>query len=483
MITVVIPALNESKTIGRVVRVMLSSPTVSEVIVVDDGSVDGTPEIAAKEGASVITSSFLGKGASMRDGAIAASNEFLLYLDGDLSGFAHDLAEQMVRPLLDDQADFVKARFTRNGGRVTELSAKPLLKMFFPELLHIDQPLGGVIATRKSLVLALTLENDYGVDVGLLIDMFANEARIRQVDIGIIEHDSKSLEGLRGMASQVIRTILERARRFGRLTDSQVLEFNEQERRANADLGSMISRLGNPQRLALIDMDGTLIKNRFVEELARAIEKENDVGILLDSHELPPQLRSQKLADLLRGTPQDVFQSVAMHTQLSSGALELVIGLRKRGYVVGIVSDSYFIATEVIRRRVFADFSVAHVLSFHDGIATGELTISPAMRHKNGCKRHSICKHNVLRNIIDRFDSIPRIVAIGDNDGDACLLMAANLGIAFQPKTQNVARCADYVISDDLTLALNYVDSEFTVFDTQWQSPYLAAKLSGDGFF
>lgn len=95
---------------------------------------------------------------------------------------------------------------------------------------------------------------------------------------------------------------------------------------------------------------------------------------------------------MLDGTPEEVFLKVAMTMSLAKGAIDLVVGLRKRGYCVGIVSDSYSIATEVIRRRVFADFSVANLLRFSEGRATGEVTISPAMKHTLGCQRHSICK-------------------------------------------------------------------------------------------
>lgn len=85
MITVIIPVLNESQTIQYVVNFAMQSAGVTEVIVVDDGSIDGTPEIAASSGARVITSTLLGKGASMSDGIQAATNEFLVFLDGDLS--------------------------------------------------------------------------------------------------------------------------------------------------------------------------------------------------------------------------------------------------------------------------------------------------------------------------------------------------------------------------------------------------------------
>src|SRR5665648_399052 len=86
MITVIIPVLNESPTIASVVQFASKANGVTEVIVIDDGSIDGTPDEARSAGARVVTSTLLGKGASMEDGMWAAQNDILLYLDGDLAG-------------------------------------------------------------------------------------------------------------------------------------------------------------------------------------------------------------------------------------------------------------------------------------------------------------------------------------------------------------------------------------------------------------
>ncbi len=160
MISVIVPVLNESPTVAAVVAFAQRAPHVSEVIVVDDGSIDGTPELAAAAGARVVTSTLLGKGASMEDGVWAARNELVLFLDGDLSGLAEDLVPKMTGPLLEGQADFVKARFTRSAGRVTLLTARPLLLTFFPELAHIEQPLGGIMAARRAVLRNLRFETD-----------------------------------------------------------------------------------------------------------------------------------------------------------------------------------------------------------------------------------------------------------------------------------------------------------------------------------
>src|SRR5687768_2353300 len=122
-ISVIIPALNESATITSVVLYALSSPIVDEVIVVDDGSIDDTAELASLAGARVVTSTMLGKGASMEDGTREARNEIILFLDADLIGLEENAIEKMAAPLLRDRADFVKAKFTRNAGRVTVLTA------------------------------------------------------------------------------------------------------------------------------------------------------------------------------------------------------------------------------------------------------------------------------------------------------------------------------------------------------------------------
>ena len=95
MISVIIPVLNECPTVASVVAFAQRAKNVSEVIVVDDGSIDGTPELAQSAGARVVTSTLLGKGASMEDGTWSATNDIIVFLDGDLSGLSEDLIEKL----------------------------------------------------------------------------------------------------------------------------------------------------------------------------------------------------------------------------------------------------------------------------------------------------------------------------------------------------------------------------------------------------
>ena len=454
--SVIIPALNEATSIRSVVEFVRRSPQVHEVIVVDDGSLDGTPELALAAGAKVITSTLLGKGASMEDGVRESHGEHLLFLDGDLRALQPDMIERMLEPLEQGRADFVKACFSRQAGRVTTLTAKPLIQIFFPELVHFSQPLGGIIAAKRSLLETMRFETDYGVDLGLLIDVWARKAKIEEVSIGHLEHESQSLERLGDMAKQVVRTLLNRAQRFGRFSLHQFQEVEEMERHANAQLALSRAMDGAVERLAVFDMDGTLIDGRFVEALAAAIGKSAALLDWLDNSSIPPHERTEHIAMLFEGVPKTVFEEVARQMPLTQGAVETIIELRKAGYRVGVVTDSYLVAAEIVRRRVFADFSIANRLRFENGKSSGRCLPAPAWIHPQGCPVHKYCKRNVIEHWMERL-GLPasRVLAVGDGLNDICMLQTAGLSFAFEPKQDQVASAAKNVVRGDLRQILN----------------------------
>jgi len=211
MVSVIIPALNEEKTISAVIKFAKASLYVSEVIVVDDKSTDNTVKEAKAAGARIVISAQRGKGTSLRDGINNAANEIIVFLDGDIHPYPSDTITSMVEPLIHDNCDFVKASFSRNAGRVTELVAKPLLTLLFPDLANYSQPLGGMMAGRKKFLSRIEFLPDYGVDIGILIDMCRMGARMQEVRIGYIQNKSKPWRALVDMSKEVSGAILHKA--------------------------------------------------------------------------------------------------------------------------------------------------------------------------------------------------------------------------------------------------------------------------------
>jgi glycosyltransferase involved in cell wall biosynthesis len=214
MVTVIIPALNEEGTIAQVVQLAKNFPLVSEVIVVDDKSADNTVQEAQRAGAAVITSARLGKGTSMKDGILVAKNEIVVFLDADIVTYPPDVVEKLASPIIDENADFVKSYFERQAGRVTELVAKPLLSILYPSFPNFKQPLSGMIAGKKSLFSCCEFEEGYGVDIGILIDMYNLGATITEVGIGSIENRMRPLDQLVKMSREVAGTIIKKSGSF-----------------------------------------------------------------------------------------------------------------------------------------------------------------------------------------------------------------------------------------------------------------------------
>jgi len=434
--SVVIPALNEAKRIAEVVAFALADPATAEVIVIDDSSIDNTVELARQAGAKVLTSSMLGKGPSMQDGIAPAKCSMLVYLDGDLTGLRSGIITDLCAPLLRGEAEFVKARFGRGGGRVTELTAKPMLKIFFPEVAHFSQPLGGIIAARKSLLQALTFEDGYGVDIGLLLDAHLAGASLAEVDIGSLEHDSQPLQDLTLMANEVARVIFNRARAMGRLHVEQVTAMYESQRLAASGIDYVLTRRKGRQKLLLLDMDGTVTEARYAVELARATGHEAALMGMLDGQG-DAATRGERIAELFHYIHKTKFEQVAMSLPIRPGVIEFVNKMRRRGFMVGVVSDSYFVAADIVRRRIFADFAMAHTIKFDNDVCTGHVRINPAFLPGTQSTSNAICKSNVLRRFLSDTTqpTINHTWAVGDNFNDLELLRLADQAFAIDPKS------------------------------------------------
>lgn len=209
-ISVIIPAFNEENNIAEVIEKVKKCNNVEEIIVVNNLSTDRTAEVASNVGAKVIECNTQGKGYAMEEGIKVAKNEILVFLDADIPSYSEDIVCKLANPILERNVDFVKSTFDREGGRVTELVAKPLLGILFPELPKFSQPLSGMIAGKKEIFENIELEKDYGVDIGILLDVLNMNYKVEEQMIGSLENKSKDWRSLDKMSTEVMRAILKR---------------------------------------------------------------------------------------------------------------------------------------------------------------------------------------------------------------------------------------------------------------------------------
>ncbi|MEM4965360.1 MAG: glycosyltransferase [Sulfolobales archaeon] len=239
-VSLIIPARNEARSIERVLKISRKLREVREIIVVDGGSSDRTPQIAEKLGARVIFQSlyrYPGKGIAMRDGFYYSTGEIIVYVDADIRNISEDFIKSLYQPILDAEADFVKGSFTRKSDRITELVAKPLLRILYPELIRFTHPLSGEIAGLRKSFEVVEWDPGWGVDIGILIDVYKAGLKILEKNLGFKDHKIKTPEMLTEMAYEVAEAIIRRAVRDRKLTAVEAEKLLEKYQ--NIDLGGV----------------------------------------------------------------------------------------------------------------------------------------------------------------------------------------------------------------------------------------------------
>ncbi|MEU7255676.1 glucosyl-3-phosphoglycerate synthase [Streptomyces rimosus] len=251
-VSVVLPALDEEATVGAIVEAIRtelmtpSVPLVDELIVLDSGSTDGTAKIAAEAGARVVhrdevlprLPALPGKGEVLWRSLLVTRGDIVCFIDADLREFSATFVSGIVGPLLTDPGvQFVKGMYDRplgetagQGGRVTELVARPLLNLHWPQLAGFVQPLGGEYAARRSLLERLPFPVGYGVELGLLVDALhtAGLDALAQVDVGVRKHRHQGGQALGRMAAAIYRTAQLRLAR-GHLVRPRLTQFERGE--------------------------------------------------------------------------------------------------------------------------------------------------------------------------------------------------------------------------------------------------------------
>jgi len=230
-ISVVIPARDEQRTVGRVVAVLRQAlitdlPLVDEIVVMDSDSTDATGSVAARAGATVHRAkdvapglgTFPGKGEALWKSLLVTTGDLLVFVDADLTRWGPHFVTGLLGPLLaDPEVRLVKGFYERvrteddgststEGGRVTELVARPLLSLWWPELAGVVQPLAGEWAARRGLMESLSIPVGYGVELSTLLDTAARYGldALAQVDLGSRAHKHQADHDLAVMAAELL---------------------------------------------------------------------------------------------------------------------------------------------------------------------------------------------------------------------------------------------------------------------------------------
>ena len=347
-ISLVLPTLNEEETIGPIVRRAMREmvgrvPLLDEVLVIDSASTDRTREIAEAEGARVVQhpdvlpryGSFRGKGEALWKSLYETSGDIIVWADTDVKNWHPRMVYGTLGPLLHEpRLQYVKGYYQRpivedgvlkegGGGRVTELVARPLINLFYPELSGMIQPLAGEYAGRRTLLESIPFFTGYAVEIGHLIDA-AERLGIEglgQVDLERRLHRNQELEGLSRMSFVILQAVMKRleerrkARLFAEMGSTmklprsgkgrlslEVIELADQERPPMIRIPEYLER--HPRAAGVLDLSVIPAERRVTRAPAlprRPSCADTDVPRAADR---PHRARFvQGLADVRRGRP------------------------------------------------------------------------------------------------------------------------------------------------------------------------------------
>jgi glucosyl-3-phosphoglycerate synthase len=291
-VSVVLPARNEERTVGAIVETLRAELVerrglIDELVVMDSGSTDATAQIARDAGARVVhvddalpdLPSVTGKGEALWRSLAVTSGDVVAFVDADLEAFDPAFAWGTVAPLLlDPELMFVKATFDRpladgqrlhpaGGGRVTELVARPLLNLHWPELGGFVQPLAGEYAGRRTLLEQLPFPCGYGVELGVLVDTWSLVGidAMAQVDVGVRRHRHQDDQALGRMAAEILLTAQSRLHDTDRghaHPVSPTLTQYTRDRAAYLAQTADITALERPPMVTLSEYSSTRTSNR-----------------------------------------------------------------------------------------------------------------------------------------------------------------------------------------------------------------------------
>jgi glucosyl-3-phosphoglycerate synthase len=422
MYTILIPAYNEEKTIRKVLKIALKAAGVGQIILVDDGSSDKTVERACGLSSIIEIISHQGnrgKGVAVRSGIAHAKFECIVFVDADLLNITPDKIAALAEPILTNQADFVKASFTRARGRVTEIAVKPMMQILFPNN-YFEQPISGQFAARLSFLKEIKIVENWGLDIGILLDAISRKQRIVEVFIGELEHKAQSEHSLAEMSEQVLYTMIQKA-----------------------------GFLSNKYKLALFSFDETILKNYSTKRMMAFFDKGPEFQAIeedfADRDILPFEYYS-RLAALLEGISTDRLKEYVATLELRTYAADIVEHLQRRRYKVGLIGMHFHPVMKLIAQKLNISIVEGLGLKLKDKKFTGELNRNTVFEWFEGTLAHGYLQA-MSRAAKDAGTDLESTIVIVSGTESLPMIAPAGLSVAYRAKDKYLKKAADKTIS------------------------------------
>jgi phosphoserine phosphatase SerB len=256
----------------------------------------------------------------------------------------------------------------------------------------------------------------------------------------------QSWEQLGKMSREVSKSILKRVKSI-EVKNLETLE-NISVIRTQMDYAIRESLMGM-EKMIIFDMDNTLLEGSFITTAADEFKFRDELIKIVTEYN-NPYTRTKSIARLLKNKSFDEILEVVDKIKIIDDAAHVIRELKKKGYICGIISDSYDIVTNHLKNKLKMDFSIANELEFSKSVATGEVKVPSAfMRNEHSKCNHDFCKSNILFQLAEKYKiDIKNIIAVGDSENDICLIKESGIGIAFCSKNNYLNLVADRIITE-----------------------------------
>ncbi|MEY4615375.1 MAG: hypothetical protein RJB66_335 [Pseudomonadota bacterium] len=402
MVSVIIPSFNHAWALSELIPRFKTIPLVSEVIIIDQGSTDQAIDTDSNLGALTLLSPMPNLGSCLAEGVTAARNELVVYWHPEMRNPTPELIESLITPIEGDSVDFVSTYSTNlTDDTVTSFTVRPQVNICFPELSSVNEFFPKIFASRKSLLSKIKIDRNNAFTLGLLIDL--KQLSIRTLEVGIQAHPENLIptphQELKSLAETCAKSLFERMAKFRRINSFLLSEAqdNEISKKTQPDYFSKVIK---NQPILLIDLDHTVINGNLLLDLARYAGLETEARDVLENSKFNPGQKIIKFSKIMSGIPRYIFEKVAKSTPLRIKVPETILELKRLGYQVGLVSNGFLLPTEIIRERIYADFSIAHHLNFKKSLCTGSIVWSKLFSEDASPEiTKSISINNIARNL------------------------------------------------------------------------------------